>query len=174
MTGQDTFLVLLRTVADPLADEWRALSPDGAQHGQSQYCRIAPSQDQARLRCAPPHGAARAALWLEAPRARERQIDAACRLSRWLIPAPRLSGVARNPSRALRVATRWPAATLDRTRPRVAGHWQLQGMRPPGSRCVCLTGTATSCSGSELEDQNTEVLVHPLLLVRVAAPGLLR
>jgi hypothetical protein len=30
------------------------------------------SSNQARLRCAPPHGAARAALWLEAPRARAR------------------------------------------------------------------------------------------------------
>src|SRR6266487_1519898 len=65
-----------------------------------------------RLRCAPPHGAARAALWLEAPRARARQLEARSRLTRWLIPASRLSSVARNPSRALRVATRWPAAKL--------------------------------------------------------------
>ena len=57
--------------------------------------------------------ALRAALRLEAPLARARQLDAACRLIRWPIPASRLSGVARNPSRALRVAARWPPATLD-------------------------------------------------------------
>jgi hypothetical protein len=52
-------------------------------------------------------------------------------LIRGLIPASRLSGVARNPSRALRVANGdGLAATPDRTRPGVAGPWQLSGSRP--------------------------------------------
>jgi hypothetical protein len=59
------------------------------------------------------HGATRAALWLEAPRARTRHPRVSSQLIWWRSLASSLSGVVRNPSRALRVATRWPAATPD-------------------------------------------------------------
>jgi hypothetical protein len=65
----------------------------------------------ARRRC----GASRAALWLEAPlaRARRTSMRASPFGSGGSSSAARLSGVGRNPSSALRVAARWPAATLD-------------------------------------------------------------
>ena len=87
-------------------------------------------------------GAARAALWLEAPRARARQLGAVSPFLSWLIPASQFSGVARNPSRALRVATRWPAATPDRTRPRVAGSGSYRGMVGRGQQPI-LRSSAT-------------------------------
>jgi hypothetical protein len=72
------------------------------------------SPSSRRLRCAPPHGALRAALWLEAPRARARQLRATGSLTAGGDSlAPSLSGVGRNPSRTLRIATRWPTATPD-------------------------------------------------------------
>ena len=49
-------------------------------------------------------GALRAALWLEAPLARARQLDAPSRLTKVAHPRFGLSGVDRNPSRGLRVA----------------------------------------------------------------------
>jgi hypothetical protein len=55
--------------------------------------------DQARLRC----GALLAALWPGGP-ARRTRLEAATQVIRRPIPASRLSGVGRNPSRALRVA----------------------------------------------------------------------
>jgi hypothetical protein len=66
----------------------------------------------ARRRC----GASRAALWLEAllARARRTSMRASPFGSGGSSSASRLSGVDRNPSRALRVAwRRWPTATPD-------------------------------------------------------------
>jgi hypothetical protein len=63
----------------------------------------------ARLR----NGAARAALWLEARAHGRAQMYARTAFAQVAHPGFRLSGVGRNPSRALCVAYgRWPAATL--------------------------------------------------------------
>ena len=98
------------------------------------------SSNQARLRCAPPHGAARAALWLEAPRARARSdVRANCICS---------GGSSRLPHFPASAGTRrersaWPAATPDRTRPRVAGVAAIEMTYRPvrshsqGRRSVC-------------------------------------
>ena len=74
-------------------------------------------------------GALRAALWLEAPLARARQLDAPSRLTK--VAHPRFRIIRRRPEpveSATRRLRRWPAATPDRTRPRVAGCRQLSGM----------------------------------------------
>ena len=70
------------------------------------FSGVPPLSHQARLRCAAPLGALRAALWLEA-RSRGRAID--------------------RTRRALRVATRWPAATPDRTTAESRRFQQLSG-----------------------------------------------
>jgi len=66
----------------------------------AEYPVVLLSRRHAALR----RGALRAALWLEAPLARARQLDAPSRLAKPAHPAFGLSGVDRNPSRALRVA----------------------------------------------------------------------
>ena len=76
-------------------------------------CRIGPYLDQGVCAALRRDGAARATLWLEArSRGRAEFLTRAACLRR-LIPASLVSGVGRNPSRALCVASRWPAATLN-------------------------------------------------------------
>jgi hypothetical protein len=100
-------------------------------------CRIPLYLDQARLRCAPPRGALRAALWLEAPLARARQLDAVTGLVKWLIPASRLSGVDRNPSRALRVADAMACGHPRQNPAESRRVWQLSGISPRWEGPLC-------------------------------------
>jgi hypothetical protein len=69
---------------------------------------------------------------LERARSRQRYDDLARKRFGEQLPIPFFAAAAqpreRRPARRfVQRALRWPAATLDRTRPRVAGLWQLSG-----------------------------------------------
>ena len=95
----------------------RADPPRGIAKSRSlerRTCRTGPHQRSRRLRSAQPHGALRAALWLEAPRARARLGEL----------------------RQLSLRRRLPRARLSRSRPPRLG-------RPPGVACDRLRRAQT-------------------------------